>query len=146
MALHPTVGFTLHASGKPDVVSTPAAGPIRQEDGSRYYEEAWGGNNSTTVKFFESWSSIRSLYKHIYTSPAVERVFRSAAFSPMLASRPVLEGPFKVRCECLLPSCRPQPPLSQAPRATALTALHHSPSYSCAAACPHHIVAMTCRR
>ena len=103
-----------------DVVSTPAAGPIRQEDGSRYYEEAWGGNNSTTVKFFESWSSIRSLYKHIYTSPAVERVFRSAAFSPMLASRPVLEGPFKVRCECLLPSFRPQPPLGQAPRATAL--------------------------
>jgi quinol monooxygenase YgiN len=82
-----------------DVAFTSTAGPIRQEDGARYYEEAWGGDNSTTVKFFESWSSMRSLYKHIYTSPAVERVFRSAAFGPLLADRPKLEGPFKVRCE-----------------------------------------------
>lgn len=47
---------------------------------------------------------MRSLYKHIYTSPAVERVFRSAAFGPLLADRPKLEGPFKVRFEWLLSS------------------------------------------
>ncbi len=70
-------------------------GPIRQEDGALYYEEAYGGTDGLTVKFFESWSSIRSLYKHIYTSPTVRRVFFSEAFRNLVASQ-VLEGPFQV--------------------------------------------------
>lgn len=73
------------------------AGPIRQEEGCIYYEEAFGldKNNNTIVKFFESWSSIRSLYKHIYTSAAVSRVFRSEVFKDVAASQ-TLEGPFQV--------------------------------------------------
>jgi len=71
------------------------AGPIRQEDGNLYYEEAFGGPDGLTVKFFESWSSIRSLYKHIYMSPTVKRVFFSEAFKDLVANQ-VLEGPFQV--------------------------------------------------
>ncbi len=71
------------------------AGPIRQEYGNLYYEEAYGGADGLTVKFFESWSSIRSLYKHIYMSPTVKRVFFSEAFKDLVADQ-VLEGPFQV--------------------------------------------------
>ena len=54
-----------------------------------------GGDHMEEVKFFESWSSIRSLYKHMYRSPSVNSVFRSEAFSAALADSK-LEGPFKV--------------------------------------------------
>jgi hypothetical protein len=72
-------------------------GPIRQEEGNIFYEEAYGldKDGNTIVKFFESWSSIRTLYKHIYTSTAVSAVFRSEAFKEVAASQ-VLEGPFQV--------------------------------------------------
>jgi quinol monooxygenase YgiN len=74
-------------------------GPIRQEDGNLYYEEAYGGADGLTVKFFESWSSIRSLYKHIYMSPTVRRVFFSEAFRNLVANQ-VLEGPFQAMVPC----------------------------------------------
>ena len=73
----------------------PCAGPIRAEDGNRYYETALGGAKGDEVKFFESWSSIRSLYKHMFTSPAVASVFRSEAFAAATADMK-MEGPFKV--------------------------------------------------
>ena len=56
-----------------------------------------GGDNMEEVKFFESWGSIRSLYKHMYTSPAVHSVFQSEAFAAALQDTKI-EGPFKVRC------------------------------------------------
>jgi len=91
------------------------AGPIRQEDGNLYYEEAFGGPDGLTVKFFESWSSIRSLYKHIYMSPTVKRVFFSEAFKDLVANQ-VLEGPFQVSylsefffIRSSLPQCCGQP-------------------------------------
>ena len=77
--------------------ATWCAGPIRAEDGCRYYEIAVGGEHMEEVKFFESWGSIRSLYKHMYTSPAVHSVFQSEAFAAALQDTKI-EGPFKVSC------------------------------------------------
>ena len=72
------------------------AGPIRAEPGNRYYELAAGQDE---VKYWESWSSLTSLYRHIYTSPTVAAVFRSETFAG-LTKNMTLEGPFKASRLC----------------------------------------------
>lgn len=71
------------------------AGPIRAEPGNVYYELAAGGANGEEVKYWESWTSITSLYRHMFTSPTVLSVFLSEPYKAATLNQ-TIEGPFKV--------------------------------------------------
>ena len=64
------------------------------------------------MKYWESWSSIGSLYRHIYTSPTVAAVFRSETFA-RLTNNMTLEGPFKASSWPSVGLCTKRTPASR---------------------------------
>ena len=68
------------------------------------YEVAYLPQNRTFT-FFETWASMNAMYRHIYTDPAVARVFFSQPFLQAIESEQ-LAGPYKVRHEVVPATCQ----------------------------------------
>ena len=104
------------------------------------------GHQPGVCRFWESWSSITTLYRHIFNSVSVRDIYRSEGFQAGFLRNASVDGPFKAR----LPASQrapPPPPNAHLPAvrmpcwqprsARAPLSLHRSPgSIGCARLAP----------
>ncbi|KAK9819843.1 hypothetical protein WJX72_003157 [[Myrmecia] bisecta] len=72
--------------------------PIRREEGCVYYNVA-KEKDTNIVRWTESWSSLRTLLKHMLTSPTVARTFGSPDFEALFTNETIL-GPYAPLVPC----------------------------------------------
>ncbi|KAK9803936.1 hypothetical protein WJX72_006328 [[Myrmecia] bisecta] len=81
--------------------------PIRAEEGCVFYDVT-KSPTSNEIRFIESWSSTRTLLKHIYTSPTVKRTFGNPQFRAMYTDQQML-GPYSPLVSCAEAKAKPEP-------------------------------------
>eukprot|EP00775_Hariotina_reticulata_P002461 gene2460-2764_t len=87
-----------HHGGDLRTLVAPMAYSVRKEEGSLVWDLAYDQKIETVV-VTETWSNIRTLLKHVYTSPTVRSVFYGKEFAHVVQKQS-LEGPFAAMLSC----------------------------------------------